>query len=125
VNHLAPRPAAAAVLTVRALAPACESPPGPGGSDVPVSEWHEVVVLGDGFVRFDGERIPEELFLLRMRKVLRAVPPRATARPGLVVRVADNSPAMRREFPRFYDRTYRDLGSFGLAAMDLAGVAER
>ena len=34
----------------------------------------EVMVLGDGFVRADGERIPLEAWILRARQRVRALP---------------------------------------------------
>ena len=107
------------VLLALCLA-ACGSAP-PGSENVEASEVYEVFVLPDGFVRFEGERIPEELFLLKMRKVLRTVPRDAEKRPGLIIRAEKSSGVTAKELERFYRRAFPDLGSFGIGPLELRG----
>lgn len=47
----------------------------------------EVQVLGDGFVRTGGERIPLEAFVLRTRQRVRALPPAERAKFWVRIKV--------------------------------------
>jgi hypothetical protein len=56
--------------------------------DAPSGERAVVELLADGFVRFEGQRVPDEAFLLEMRRRVRAADRRADRMPWVVLRAA-------------------------------------
>lgn len=76
----------------------------------------EVTVLGDGFVRADGKRVPLEEFVLRMRQRLRALPEDERIALWVRVRVEQGSgPGARREV----DRLLEELNLMGVRQVAL------
>jgi len=69
------RPSAASLLLAPLLLAACvsDSPNVPTPADA--SGTVDVEILGDGFVRTDGRRIPMDAFILEMRMRMRTMTP--------------------------------------------------
>ena len=62
---------------------ACSSPQ--EGGDLAVGVPTRVVVLEEGFVRFEGQRMAQESFFLEIRTRVRAVDPRPELLPWVIV----------------------------------------
>lgn len=104
-----------AVLLAGLLA-GCATEPAPQSVFDGTATSHELVVLGDGFVRTGARRIPLEAAVLELRLQTRALPP--AERNALVVHVR-LAPSPGPTAPTDWNRLLRELEILGIKQLRL------
>ena len=94
-----------AIALLLAACSAAEPEPAAG-----VGQRTLVEILGGGFVRFEGERVPTEAFLLEVRRRVRAADGVADRLPWILLRAADGLDVP----PQQLELITRELGKAGV-----------
>lgn len=84
-----------------------------GGPDLAGGVDTEVILLASGFVRFEGQRVPIEEFLLRIRERVRAAGDDAERYPAVRVLIEGGT------VPGLLDRLLQELQSAGVRHVTL------